>query len=214
MEEYETIARLYPNGKIQTKFLGERSPRFFYYDWLDDRWHHGLSNTVSQFVGGWDDSKVQHGPETITYDWIENQNGLDQFLTRNWRYWDLVKFIIGYERWNPNTGNEAEGIACIMPAVLRMAGFPAGGLGIDPLPLGTCGEWTVGLPPYIVNKMHEAFPASNILLAPGYMFGLYSCADGLIKERGIDVHHKPITDGIKEVYTRVGDKFIYLMKRD
>ncbi|MBO3798072.1 MAG: hypothetical protein JTT13_04325 [Candidatus Brockarchaeota archaeon] len=118
MEEYETIARLYPNGKIQTKFLGERSPRFFYYDWLDDRWHHGLSNTVSQFVGGWDDSKVQHGPETITYDWIENQNGLDQFLTRNWKYWDLVKFIIGYERWNPKGGaHEAEGIAYIMPAV-------------------------------------------------------------------------------------------------
>ncbi|MEM4228493.1 MAG: hypothetical protein QXZ66_01840 [Thermoproteota archaeon] len=136
MEEYETIARLYPNGKIQTKFLGERSPRFFYYDWLDDRWHHGLSNTVSQFVGGWDDSKVQHGPETITYDWIENQNGLDQFLTRNWRYWDLVKFIIGYERWNPNTGDEVEGIAYIMPAVLRMAGFPNYCLVISPTPLG------------------------------------------------------------------------------
>ncbi|MEM2127760.1 MAG: hypothetical protein QXH67_06025, partial [Candidatus Bathyarchaeia archaeon] len=216
-EEYQKIVRLYPNEKIQTKFLGERSPRFFYYDWLDDRWHNGLSNTVSQFVGGWDDSKVQHGPETITYDWIENQNGLDQFLTKNWKYWDLVKFIIGYERWNRKGGaHEAEGIAYIMPEVLRMAGFPTYIILIDPTPLGaSSGEWSICLPPYIAEKMKAQFTNSTMLFGPGYDFGLFSCADGLIRERGIDntTQHNPIDNGILKVFQWLGDKKVYLMKR-
>jgi hypothetical protein len=213
-DEYQKIVSLYPDGKVQTKYLGLRNPRFFYYDWLDDRYHNGLSNTVSQFVGDWDDSKVQHG-ENITYDWIENQNGLNQFLTKNWKYWDLVKFIVGYERWNPIDVGEIEKINCIMPEVLKMFGFSVSHINIEPTPLGAANrEWAVGLPPYIVKSINENFPNTCILFGPGYTFGLYSMGDGLLKERGIDSYHNPITNGIKEVYTMFGDKSIYLMKRD
>ncbi|MCD6538986.1 hypothetical protein J7L18_10340 [Candidatus Bathyarchaeota archaeon] len=63
------------------------------------------------------------------------------------------------------------------------------------------------------------------MIGPGNTFGLYSCADGLIKERGIDVYHNPINDGIKEVSSIVGVRVkgfgglfhaieVYLMKRD
>ncbi|MEM2050981.1 MAG: hypothetical protein QXZ11_07675, partial [Thermoproteota archaeon] len=48
MEEYETIARLYPNGKIG---IYNEDPREYYYFWLIDRGCSGLSNTVKQFVG-------------------------------------------------------------------------------------------------------------------------------------------------------------------
>ena len=84
----------------------------------------------------------------------------------------------------------------------------------DPLPLGTGGEWSVCLPFHIVKGMKEEFPNANILIDTGYVFGLYSCGDGLIKERGIDIYHNPIRNGIMRVYYVLGDKKVYLMKRD
>ncbi|MBO3840119.1 MAG: hypothetical protein JTT17_04710 [Candidatus Brockarchaeota archaeon] len=212
MEEYETIARLYPNGKIGK---WNEDPRDYYYGWLGDRAGHGLINTVSQYLGIDPNLiyKVKNWVEWLRE--VKDNNGLDGYLTRNWKYWDLVKFIIGYERWNPNTGNEAEGIAFIMPAVLRMAGFPNYCLVISPTPLGASGiEWAVALPPYMVEAMKREFPNSNILFGPGYTFGLFSCADGLIKERGIDDLYKPIENGITKVWQWIGDKRVYLMKRD
>ncbi|MEM2089446.1 MAG: hypothetical protein QXF52_12420, partial [Thermoproteota archaeon] len=204
MEEYETIARLYPDGKVPWMVKGvypgdEVDPRLVYYGWLGDRRNHGLKNTVDEFTG-----------------FFDNSPGYDEFLTRNWKYWDLVKFIIGYERWN-RAASEVEDIPFIMPAVLRMAGFPADNILIDPTPLGaSSGEWSVCLPPYIAEKMKVQFPNSTILFGPGYDFSLYSCADGLIKERGIDntLQHNPIDNGILKVFEWLGDKRVYLMKRD
>jgi len=201
MEEYETIARLYPNGKVPWMVKGvypgdEVDPRLVYYGWLGDRRNHGLKNTVDEFTG-----------------FFDNSPGYDEFLTRNWKYWDLVKFIIGYERWN-RAASEVEDIPYIMPAVLRMAGFPTSVVGIKPAPLGSGGvEWAVGLPPYIIDRMKREFPNSNILFGPGYTFGLFSCGDGLVKERGIDEHHKPIENGITRVFERI-EELIYFMKRD
>ncbi len=213
MEEYETIARLYPNGKIGK---WNEDPRDYYYGWLGDRAGHGLINTVSQYLGIDPNLiyKVKNWVEWLRE--VKDNNGLDGYLTRNWKYWDLVKFIIGYERWNPKGGaHEIEGIAYIMPAVLRMAGFPNYCLVISPTPLGASGiEWAVALPPYMVEAMKREFPNSNILFGPGYTFGLFSCADGLIKERGIDDLHKPIENGITKVWQWIGDKRVYLMKRD
>ena len=144
---------------------------------------------------------------------MKNNNGIDGYLTKHWKYWDLVKFIVGYERWNPKVG-EVEGIDLIIPAVLRMAGYPVTHINISPTPAGAANrEWAVGLPPYIVKAMSENFPSMHILFGPGYTFGLYSCGDGLIKERG-SAYPKPITNGIEEIYIMFGDKLIYLMKRD
>jgi len=79
----------------------------------------------------------------------------------------------------------------------------------------TCGvEWSISLPYPTVESMKKHFPNSNILLGPGYTFGLYSCGDGLIKERGIDDLHRPIENGITEVFKWVGEERVYLMKRD
>lgn len=216
-DEYIKIVNLYENnGTLKNPFFGDVDPRFYYYDWLGDRGAHGLNNTLEQFVGIKDPyflgRLIRKYPKDF-WKYLKDYNGLDQFLTKNWKYWDLVKFIVGYERWNPKV-EEMEGIGYIIPGVLRMTGFPTSGLGINPLPLGTIGEWTVGLPPYVVKTMKKHFPNANILIAPGYLFGLYSCGDGLVKERGIDIYHKPIDKGILEVYDTLGYQLIYLMKRD
>jgi len=44
--------------------------------------------------------------------------------------------------------------------------------------------------------MKEEFQNASVLIDTGYGFGLYSCGDGLIKERGIDICYNPISNGI------------------
>ena len=102
-DEYKKIVSLYPNGTIGR---WNEDPRVFYKGWLADRFNHGLSNTVGEYVG-FDNATIQYFVDKIDWDEIEFQNkidqsyGLDQFLTKNWKHWDLVKFIVGYERWRP-----------------------------------------------------------------------------------------------------------------
>jgi hypothetical protein len=179
-KEYEKISSIYPNGTVPTKFFGDQSPRYFFYGWLGDRRNHGLKNTVDEFTGYFDGSP-----------------GCDEYLTKNWKYWDLVKFIAGYERWNPKVP-EAEGISYIIPQTLRAFGFPVSFHSIEPIPLGASGvEWSVSLPKYVSVDLKNNFPDYKILFGPGNTFGLYAVGDGLEK------------DGIKEVWSG----FVYLMKK-
>jgi hypothetical protein len=184
-----------------------------------------------------------------------NINGITQYLKKNWKYWDLVKFIAGYERWNPNGGTEENGIAYLIPQTLKAFGFPEIHITIDPEPLGASGsEWSVSLPKYVSDSLKNDFPGSKILFGPGNTLGLYSCGDALSKEllvnlfrsyawfnidqlkaclegkecvydfsqEQIDVIRKgfetnwegyKVANGI-EVSVWLGDKKIYLMKRD
>jgi hypothetical protein len=206
-KEYEAISKLYPNGLIEvSEAIGYKSPRFEYYGWLDDRWHHGLSNTVDQFVGGWDDSKVGHYVN-INYDWIETQSGIDQYITKNWKYWDLVKFAMGYERWGKGGSIrgmiEEDTVNFTIPQTLKAFGFPQLEVRINPEPVGAGGyEWAISLPDYIVNNLKNTFSEEKLLIGPGNIFGLYLCKDGLKK------------DGIKEIYIWLrNDNNIYLMKK-
>ena len=203
-KEYEKIASLYPNGRIQMPVIKEWvSPRFHYYGWIDDRINHGLANVGKQYVG--------LDPDTFHnilwkhlhdfWNYLKIYNGLDQFLTENWRYWDLVKFVAGYERWNPKT-SEVESFY-IERDVLKMFGFPYWWIFIKPNPLGTpVGEFAISLPEYIVKGLRERF-GDSILVGPGNIFGLYACKDGLMN------------DGIKEIFVRIPQtiKRIYLMRK-
>jgi hypothetical protein len=60
-----------------------------------------LKNTVDEFTGYFDGSP-----------------GCDEYLTKNWKYWDLVKFILGHERWNVGNyppADEGVGIVYFIP---------------------------------------------------------------------------------------------------
>jgi len=205
-DEYQKIENWYPNETIGIYFyfyneiFYNEDPREDYYGWLSDRQGWGLDNTVQQYIG------IKLGEYNIWPEFtelVQERDGLDQFLTKNWNYWDLVKFIVGYERWNQYKGDELDGIQFIMPEVLRMIGFPTDLINIEPTPEGASPvEWAVGLPPYIVEGMENNFPNENILYGPGYTFGLHSCEDGLIK------------DNQTEAYVMMGDKSVYLLKRD
>jgi hypothetical protein len=207
-KEYEAISKLYPDGTLMLPVRKEPADvRFWFYDWVGDRGYHGLWNTHLQFVG--------IDPKTATdiiashpldfWNYLKDYKGIDQYLTERWKYWDLVKFITGYERWNVGTyppATEEVGIYYFIPQTLRAFGFPVSPINnIEPTPLGaTVSEWAISLPDNIYNGLKSH---SQILEGPANLFGLYYCKEGLVK------------DGIKEVYLMLpsSDIVIYLMRK-
>ena len=200
-KEYEAISKLYPDGKIG---IWNEDPRNFYYGWLVDRQNNGLSNTVYQYIG------IKLGEYRNDDEFIQlvnQRNAIDQYITKNWKYWDLVKFAMGYERWARGGSvkgmDELDTVNFSIPQTLKAFGFPVVNVHIEPTPLGASPyEWAVSLPDDIVNNLKNTFSEEKLLIGPGNIFGLYLCKDGLEK------------DGIKEVYLWLwNDNNIYLMKK-
>jgi hypothetical protein len=212
-KEYEAISKLYPDGKVILPYTGiPADPRAVYYAWVNDRGFHGLWNTHIQFLG-MDPQTLLDIDRNSPYDYwgnpqkyVENYNGVDQYITKIWKYWDLVKFVMGYERWRPATVKgmtEMDTINFSIPQTLKAFGFPVIHVRIEPTPLGASPyEWAISLPDYIVNNLKNTFSEEKLLIGPGNIFGLHLCKDGLEK------------DGIKEIYILLrNDNNIYLMKK-
>ena len=190
--EYEAISKLYPGGKIILPYTGiPADPRAVYYSWVNDRGFHGLWNTHIQFLG-MDPQTLLDINRNSPYEYwgnpqkyVENFNGVDQYITKNWEYWDLVKFAMGYERWNKCNFPgmyERYTINYIIPQTLKAFGFPTYWVEIRPTPEGSAYyEWTVSLPDYIANKLKSEFNG-EIIIGPANGFGLYLCRDGLIRD--------------------------------
>ncbi|QOJ79019.1 hypothetical protein IG193_00695 [Infirmifilum lucidum] len=205
LKYYQKIAGLYPNGTIGK---WNEDPRLGYYGWLDDRFHHRVHTIVGKYLGFSEDFIRKHlvsvGELHSFPEFLEEVNktfGMDQFLTRNWKYWDLLKFVCGY--WYYTTGDNISTDFTI-PQTLRIFGFPTAHINIEPSPKGAGpSDWAVSLPYPIAKSLQEEFPNNKILYGPGYTFGLFNCSEeGLIK------------DGIKKVYVfYFGDVPVYLMKK-
>jgi hypothetical protein len=202
-KEYETITyRInHPNEDVPKGYKSWDDLTLTWFGGLlIDRGNHGLSNTVSQFIG-------HEYPNNITTTHQFNQiiedtniNGITQYLKKNWKYWDLVKFIAGYERWN--VGNyppaiEEDGINYLIPQTLQAFGFPVYFVHINPTPKGAAQyEWAVSLPDYVASRMKNEF-GEKILTGPAKGFGLYLVKDGIVE------------DGIKELLGFVGETTLY-----
>jgi hypothetical protein len=186
-KEYNKIASLYPWGKVKIdKYY--ISPFNHYYDWLHDRYHNGLSNTVTEFLGGWDEDKA-HATYPRTYDWLENYNGVDQYLTKEWNAWRLIKFTVAF----PKEYEEVDGYRYGIPLDCRAFGIPCGtnkyiaspGIGRNWTPdlvFTMNPEWSVCLPDNIVRKLKNEFKDKELVIGYGNYFGLYSLKDGLLKD--------------------------------
>jgi len=169
-------ASKYPDGLIKTEYLGEKSPRYFFYGWLADRRNNGLENTIGEFTGKFDGTP-----------------GIDEYLDSAWPGWDKVRFIVGYIRYGETDTyghdkviTEYEGDYSIIPGVLRMTGIPANLAGIEPIPAGAMStEWAVGLPGDVAAGLIKKYP--DVVLGPDYTFGLYNVSGGLAR------------DGVKEI---------------
>lgn len=191
-KEYEAISKLYPDGKIMLETGIPADPEAMYYAWINDGGFHGLWNTHIQFLG-MDPQALLDIIRNYPYEYwgdpqkyVENFKGVDQYITKNWKYWNLVKFVMGYERWRnsyvPNMSAEELGINYTIPQTLKAFGFPTYFGGIEPAPIGAgVYEWVVSLPDYTANKLIGEF-GDKIAIGPANGFGLYLCKDGLIKD--------------------------------
>jgi hypothetical protein len=198
-KEYEAITKLYPDGRVILPYTGiPADPRAEYYGWINDGGFHGLWNTHIQFLGMDPQTLLdirRNSPDEYwgnPQKYVENFDGVDQYITKNWKYWDLVKFVMGYEGWRylsaPNMVEEELAINYIIPQTLKAFGFPAYWVEIEPTPIGAGRyEWVVSLPDYIANKLKGEFN-DKIIIGPANGFGSYLCKDGLIK------------DGISEIF--------------
>jgi len=209
-KEYEAISKLYPDGEIELPYVREKvSPVFEFYGWVVDRGYNGLENTMRQFIGkgkeygdygcvetyepgkGWYCDPLDFwrwlfiNHKQDFWEYIKDLNGVDQYITKNWKYWDLVKFAMGYERWNGSNFPgmyEEHTINYTIPQTLKAFGFPTYFGRIEPAPIGAAYyEWVVSLPDYIANKLKSEFN-DKIAIGPANGFGLYFCKDGLIKD--------------------------------
>jgi hypothetical protein len=204
-EYYEAITKLYPDGKVILPYTRiPADPRAEYYGWINDRGFNGLWNTHIQFLGMDPQTLLdirRNSPDEYwgnPQKYVENFDGVDQYITKNWKYWDLVKFAMGYTRWKHVKGLlEIHVDTLINPKVLRAFGFPVYLVHIEPTPVGAAAsEWAVSLPDYVANKLRGEFN-DTIIVGPANGFGLYLCKDGILR------------DGIKELFGFVGGTSLY-----
>jgi hypothetical protein len=210
-EEYNEIIQLYQKPGSKENAYAKIS----YYGWLIDRGRHGLGNTINQYIGDWKVFEERWNKAFELYDWrtqphellkyledgIKDLNGIDQSLLTNWKYWNLTKFIIGYERYN-FPGGEAEMYTFGLPLAYKAFGIPYGVTYAEPTPIGAIGgEWSVAIPKYTINNINQILPISKILIGYGNLISLNSSLDGLEK------------DDHEEVYQLLRWKLIYLWEK-
>jgi len=155
LDEYKSHIKVLKGEPTEDDLLA----RWSYWQWEGDRGYWGLPETVARYRA------------------VENA------LEKSTEYWRLVREIVGYERMRGSFKmSEPQVISYLTPAVLRMAGFPTGGISIDPSPAGNPGaEWAVSLPPHIIKGAIESSHVTDVYLGPAYEFGFYSCAKDNVK---------------------------------
>jgi len=197
--KYEEIKSLYPNGKVG---IWNEDPRGFSKGWLADRFCHGLSYTVGQYVG-FDDATVRYFMNKIS-DWnemefrnkIDQSNGIYQFLIKNWSVGDLVDFIYGYESF-AFPGGEWEMYAYGLPLAYKAFGIPLGQMG----GFGTSGnlggpgnyshgEFAIyGIPQTVIDALRAQKSLGRIAIGYGNGISMMSCIDGFEKDSGYEILH-------------------------
>ncbi|MCX8208193.1 MAG: hypothetical protein RMH84_03375 [Sulfolobales archaeon] len=104
---YEEVLRNYPDGLDEAISGLKTEYRDHYHGWVGDRGWHGLGEGHKQWYGGLSVEDFYQ----IHLRSIDNQTmirrldiyllanydaGIEGYLSRNYRYWDLIKFIHGY----------------------------------------------------------------------------------------------------------------------
>jgi len=207
--EYEEIVRKINSPQWKDETLT------WYANWIADRGNHGLANTVSQFIGT---NYTGIGTMDELKQIIENTNinGVTQFLKKNWKYWDLVKFIYGYERWKSDCwGGEWESYKYGLPIAFKAFGIPSGtaehganfGINNEPYLLNQesgLSEWGVTLPDNVIKQLKDSFLNYTIVTDYANRVSLLSLLDGLLKDSN---------NGLKWIGTVIRDKTVYLWRK-
>jgi len=154
--------------------------------WLQDRYVHGLENTVRQFSGEWP---------------FEQEGTIDGFLNKNFFAWKFAKFPYAYLRGRIQVGPDArlppnygewEMYAYELPLAYKSVGIPLGQMGGS----GTSGqlggpgnyshgEYAIfGIPESVIKKLLSQKNLGRIAVAHGNGVSMMSAIDGFKKDSG------------------------------
>jgi hypothetical protein len=170
---YNWIMSKYPNGTIGP---WNEDPRNFYYDWLGDRAGLGLAATIGQFFGLNETTieRIRNWNITSALEFMKiakNGNGIDQFLEKNWKYWDLIKFIHGYGVYN--FGDSMKYRNLYLSIAMKAFGIPYSNHGVYyELREGyavALEDIIFGLPDYILEPLKQG-KYEEVLILPGNGF--------------------------------------------
>jgi len=207
-KEYEEILTKLNNPQYK------KEATLWFAQWLADRGNHGLANTVSQFIGRDYNNLAQSGTTMDEFVQIiedTNIHGITQFLKKNWKPWDLVKFIYGYERFKAGDwGGEWEMYAYGLPLAFKAFGIPLGQMGGSGTSgnLGGPGNYShgefaiYGIPQTVIDALHAQKSLGRIAIGYGNGISMMSCIDGFEKDTGYAIYH-----GIRDI------NYIYLWKK-
>ena len=174
-KEYQKIMSIYPNGKVPTKYIGFKDPRFFFDGWLTDRRNNGAKFTVNQFTK------------------------IHQYLNKIFPEWDLIVFAYGYASWDPTCQTEAEVYAFGVPRAFGALGIPFTWTSIYQNPSGTYPyEYAITIPNNIKMLLKSEY-GDSIVIGFGNTFGLYHCKEGLFKD-GIEKIYQYLPPEKKPTY--------------
>jgi hypothetical protein len=177
----------------------KKEATLWFAQWLADRGNHGLANTVSQFIGRDYNNPAESG--TTMDEFIQiiedtNIHGITQFLKKNWKPWDLVKDIYGYESF-AFPGGEWEMYAYGLPLAYKAFGIPLGQMG----GFGTSGnlggpgnygygEFAIyGIPQAVIDALRTQKSLGRIAIGYGNGISMMSCIDGFEKDTGYEILH-------------------------
>jgi hypothetical protein len=125
-----------------------------------------------------------------------NIHGITQFLKKNWKPWNLVKDIYGYERF-AFPGGEWEMYAYGLPLAYKAFGIPLGQMG----GFGTSGnlggpgnyshgEFAIyGIPQAVIDALRTQKSLGRIAIGYGNGISMMSCIDGFEKDTGYEILH-------------------------
>jgi len=195
-----------------------RDIRVFYYSGLNDRQVWGLYNAIKQLTGVnltsvpyEDDPKILLGYDSI-----------DTYLSKNFRYWDLIKFIHGYGSYHFGDGVNYHNL--YLSIAMKAFGIPYSNRGVyyEHYVNGTCRFAAVpegiifGLPDYILEPLKQG-KYGEVLILPGNGFScIGSPLYGIKQDLAYGQQH-PVQPNLKyiEIYlpTR-GDEIYFISGRE
>jgi len=210
--EYEEIVKIYNGERWDYK---NDIYKYWYGQWLHDRYIHGLKYTTSQWVGKylWNiPAKTGKSIEIFKEATRKNGRGVSNVIFNEWDAGELALFIHSYERGEDGEG-EVETYIYGIPLGYKAFGIPDRKLYGRPRKLfnpdgplfGTGGdEWTITLPDNVIKAIRQRVPG-KIVVGYGNMVGLYSCVDGLERD-GVE----GVVDGVKD---KTNYKIAYIWKK-
>jgi hypothetical protein len=214
---YNEVMSKYPNGTIGP---WNEDPRNFYYVWLGDRAGLGLAATMGQFFGA-NETAIRNTSSMFEFMKIaKNGNGIDQFLEKNWKYWDLIKFIYGYGVCNFG-GDNMKYDNLYLPIAMKAFGIPHSNRGVyhESYVNGSCRfvagpeDIIFGLPDYVLEPLKQG-KYGEVLILPGNGFSCIGSPLYGIKQDLAYGQQNPVEPNLKciEIYLPLRENKIYFFR--